>query len=324
MSDDIQFGDLEHTQPHRALRPDENRQFVVKALGKPGKDELPIFVDLDVHAEMDLHAASDTSVELGGVLLGRACCDERGKPFVVVSDCIAAEHYESTKGSFKFTHDTWSAITREREQAAPDLQIVGWYHTHPGWGIFLSGMDLFICENFFTKPLDIAYVIDPCRHDRGMFQWTDAVSPAATVGNGLRAVPESPDQLATPGTPRRAFPTERGTDRKVIPTGGYYLFTSRFRKTGLRVYLAELNTIPASQSQPSEIHGTLLHDLAPWQTLALLGMFTAQVLLIATSDAASPSTWWWPGGFAVAITTLLALARRFAPRAQVQNNPLAT
>lgn len=295
MPNDIQFGNLEHAAPHRALRPDENRQFVVESLGKPGKDDLPIFVDLDVHAEMDSHATSDTSVELGGVLLGRACRDERGQPFVVISDCIRAEHYESTKGSFKFTHDTWSAITRERERVAPDLQIVGWYHTHPGWGIFLSGMDLFICENFFNQPLDIAYVIDPCRPDRGMFQWTDAI-----------------------------FATAQNADRKVIPTVGYYLFTSRFRASDLQAYLAELNATPACQHQSTEIRGTLLHDPPLWQTLAILGMFSALVLLIASSDAASPSTWWWPVGFALTVAAVLALARRFVPRMQPQNNPTTT
>lgn len=285
MPDDIQFGDLEHAEPHRALRPDEDRQFVVASLGSPARDDLAIFVDLNVHAEMDRHAASNTSVELGGVLLGRACRDERGQPFVVVSGSIRAEHYESTKGSFKFTHDTWSAITRERERAAPDLAIVGWYHTHPGWGVFLSGMDLFICENFFNQPLDIAYVIDPCRHDRGMFQWTDAASP--------------------------------DNDRSVRRTAGYYLFSSRFRKTDLQAYAAELNTRPAATpSQPSE-------TLA-WQTLAVVAMFTAYLLLIASSDAASPSTWLWPGGFALAVAALLAIARRFATRAQAPYHLPAT
>jgi hypothetical protein len=50
--------------------------------------------------------------------------------------------------------------------------MVGWYHTHPDWGVFLSGMDMFICDNFFNKPLDVAFVIDPCRQERSFFQWT--------------------------------------------------------------------------------------------------------------------------------------------------------
>ena len=72
----------------------------------------------------------------------------KGGRFVLVTDSLRAQHYESTKGSFKFTHDTWQEITRQRDQFGPDVQMVGWYHTHPGWGVFLSGMDLFICEHF--------------------------------------------------------------------------------------------------------------------------------------------------------------------------------
>jgi len=33
-----------------------------------------------------------------------------------------------------------------------DKKIVGWYHSHPGFGIFLSEYDLFIHRNFFTAP----------------------------------------------------------------------------------------------------------------------------------------------------------------------------
>jgi hypothetical protein len=49
--------------------------------------------------------------------------------------------------------------------------MVGWYHTHPDWGVFLSSMDLFICEHFFNKPLDVAIVLDPIREERGIFHW---------------------------------------------------------------------------------------------------------------------------------------------------------
>ena len=104
MSDDIQFGDVEEAQPQKDLRPDRNRHFAVVAYGKPVERDLPIFVDLDVLLDMETHAATDTSVELGGVMLGGHYHDEDGKPFVVITDTLRAEHYESTKGSFKFTH----------------------------------------------------------------------------------------------------------------------------------------------------------------------------------------------------------------------------
>jgi hypothetical protein len=38
---------------------------------------------------------------------------------------------------------------------------VGWYHTHPGFGVEFSEMDLFIQRNFFSGPTQIALVTDP-------------------------------------------------------------------------------------------------------------------------------------------------------------------
>ncbi|MEM9413300.1 MAG: Mov34/MPN/PAD-1 family protein, partial [Planctomycetota bacterium] len=155
--------------------------FSVVECGSVAGAELPIFVDMDVLRDMEAHARENTRVELGGVMLGQQHLDENGQPFVTITDSLRAKHYEATKGSFKFTHETWSQITRDRNEYRDDLEMVGWYHTHPGWGVFLSGMDLFICNNFFNRPLDVALVIDPCAGDRGWFQWSDG-STKQTAG----------------------------------------------------------------------------------------------------------------------------------------------
>ena len=139
--------------------------------------------------------------------------DEDGNSFVVIHDSLRARHYQATKGSFKFTHDTWERISREREEFSADWQMVGWYHTHPDWSVFLSGMDMFICDHFFNKPLDVALVIDPCRRDRGFFQWTDQVS------------------------------------ERVRRTTGFYLIASRFRQSELEQFatsLEEIQTMPST------------------------------------------------------------------------------
>ena len=96
-----------------------------------------------------------------------------GEPFVWVTESLEAKHYENTQASFTYTHDSWEEITRERDAKHPDLDIVGWYHTHPDFGIFLSSHDLFIHHNFFDQPLQVAYVVDPIRQTRGFFQWRD-------------------------------------------------------------------------------------------------------------------------------------------------------
>jgi proteasome lid subunit RPN8/RPN11 len=254
MDGEIQFGELEEARPRPSLRPDENRHFAVCAYGQPAEHDIPVFIDLDALEQMELHALSDTSVELGGVMLGAQCLDEHGRPFVLISDVLAAEHYKSTRGSFKFTHDTWSEITRQRSEFPNELQMVGWYHTHPDWGVFLSGMDMFICENFFNKPLDIALVIDPCRGDRGVFYW-------------------------------QAPPS-----RDVQQAAGFYVTATRFRADELAHYVQQLEDqtlmttrtrLPASQAGVGAPVVNIAETRAPWLVVATLGMLGVQFALLA-------------------------------------------
>ena len=244
---DIQFGELEEAKPEVRLRPDENKHFSVAEVYSPRDGELPIFVDLDALRDMEDHALSDTSVELGGVMLGGQYEDEEGRPFVLVSDSLRAQHYESTKGSFKFTHETWEQITRERDEFPEELQMVGWYHTHPDWSVFLSGMDMFICNNFFNKKLDVALVIDPCRQDRGFFQWSEDVAG------------------------------------ETVRTGGFYLIASRFRQYELDEYATYLEGQFAMAGDPrfrgvSSGPAPIVNvgGQQPWQGVAVLGMLAMQ------------------------------------------------
>jgi proteasome lid subunit RPN8/RPN11/tetrahydromethanopterin S-methyltransferase subunit B len=254
---DIQFGEIEQTEHGRHLRPDRNKHYAVVACGMPKEDDLPVFVDLDAMRDMEAHALSNTKVELGGVLLGGQCEDRDGKPFVMVTDSLRAEHYEASKGSFKFTHDTWSEITRQRDEFPDDFRMVGWYHTHPDWGVFLSGMDTFICDHFFNRPLDVALVVDPCRGDRGWFQWSGG------AGERLRRI------------------------------NGFYLIASRHRQVELEIFAAQLKgefTMssdprlggypgPGGLYPPSVVN--VGNGRSSWQGVAVLGMLTLQFLFLA-------------------------------------------
>jgi proteasome lid subunit RPN8/RPN11 len=140
----------------------------------PDPDDLPVFLDRMAADAIERHALSDTSVELGGILLGKECLDQQtGQPFVWVTHSLEAKHYANTQASFTYTHDSWEEITRQRDQRFPDHDIVGWYHTHPSFGIFLSHHDLFIHQNFFAHSLQVAYVVDPINQTRGFFQWRE-------------------------------------------------------------------------------------------------------------------------------------------------------
>jgi len=255
MSDpDIQFGEVEQATPLRRRRPDRDRHFAVVDYGTASGGDLAIFVDMDVLADVEAHAQTDTSVELGGVLLGGQYVDEHGDPFVVVADSLRAEHYESSRGHFKFTHDTWTQIGRRREEFSDELQMVGWYHTHPGWGVFLSNMDRFICDHFFNRPLDVALVVDPVGNDRGWFYW------------------------------------QEGAEGRLPQTGGFRVTASRFRHRELAAYVTRLEgrmstkpdvTFGGAPGAP-DVSTQVVHVIRPqmgWMAGAILAVLVLQACL---------------------------------------------
>lgn len=252
--EEIQFGDVQFDQPDVAIRPDQDDHYAVAVCGHAPETDLPIFVDLDVMRDMEAHAQSDKTVELGGVLLGSQSLDDQGQPFVVVTDWLQADHYESTRSRFKFTHETWAEITKRRDGYPNDTEMVGWYHTHPGWGIFLSDMDMFICKNFFNRPLDVALVIDPCNLKRGWFQWTD----------------------------------ESGTHTREV--SGFYLTTNRHRESELEyfadLYNGVLSMNDPRYSEPTRSGGAspvinIADRRNPMFDVAVLGMLVMQFALLA-------------------------------------------
>ena len=84
---------------------------------------------------------------------------------------IHGEHSDNKAAQVTFTSETWNHIQQELEQHFSEKRILGWYHTHPGFGIFLSAMDMFIHENFFNQSDQLALVYDPIQHEDGLFVW---------------------------------------------------------------------------------------------------------------------------------------------------------
>lgn len=129
-----------------------------------------LYLSPDVQRGTWSHAKQDTSVEICGVLVGRWEKDENG-PYAVVTDFIRCERAASKFAEVTFTHESWAQINDEMDSQFADSRIVGWYHSHPDFGVFLSDRDCFIHEHFFSNPGQVAYVIDPVRDIEGMFAW---------------------------------------------------------------------------------------------------------------------------------------------------------
>jgi proteasome lid subunit RPN8/RPN11 len=121
---------------------------------------LRVAIDRNAHAELIAHAMGSLTAEVGGVLVGLVGEDERGL-FVQVRAIIRASGAAEASTHVTFTQKTWDEIHATLERDHPKDRIVGWYHTHPGFGVEFSEMDVFIQQNFFSGPTQIALVTDP-------------------------------------------------------------------------------------------------------------------------------------------------------------------
>ena len=92
-------------------------------------------------------------------------------PHAQASAYIRGEAASSKFAEVTFTHETWAHINEQMDTRYADLSVIGWYHSHPDFGIFLSERDRFIQEHFFAGPGQFAYVVDPVRKTEGVFVW---------------------------------------------------------------------------------------------------------------------------------------------------------
>lgn len=145
-------------------------------------DAPAIYVADDARDAIERHCFSRLDVEVGGFLLGTL--DGAG---VHVDAAKAALTAESNQSHLTFTHEAWAEILDVMDVDYPGLSIVGWYHSHPGFGCFLSDYDVFIQENFFSAEGQHALVIDPLAGTWGTFIARDG--RALEVGSGTTHTP---------------------------------------------------------------------------------------------------------------------------------------
>jgi proteasome lid subunit RPN8/RPN11 len=133
---------------------------------KPDDRQPAVVIDSEVARQVRQHARSCSKTEVCGVLIG----SERDRTTIIEAS-IAGLNAAQAGTHVTFTQDTWEHIYQTKDKDYPDQRIVGWYHSHPGFGVFLSDHDTFIHKNFFSSPRQVAWVYDPHSDEEGCFGW---------------------------------------------------------------------------------------------------------------------------------------------------------
>lgn len=152
------FGDMD-VPPEEHLIPTEDPDLEVTPVGTGRESDIPIYVVDSVLTDVAEYTASDENRELYGILVGGHYQYKKNQ-YVLVDGFLPLRHVVDD-GAQLLTHEAWKKIEQMMEKRFPYRSIVGWHHTHPGYGVYLSRYDMFIHKSLFSHPYDIAIVTDP-------------------------------------------------------------------------------------------------------------------------------------------------------------------
>lgn len=114
-------------------------------------------------------------IELGGLLVGNVyhlLAGNENSYAIVIRHSIPSLKFKSTAASLNLGTDVWNAA---RPYLAKGLMVVGWYHSHPGFGAFFSSTDRYTQKHFFKEPYHVGLVVDPFREEEMWFLGKDAI-----------------------------------------------------------------------------------------------------------------------------------------------------
>ena len=167
----IRISPPDELQPQVTTKPLENAQLWESPHDVDGLQKtVSVFLDRPAYIRVSVHSSSSDTVEVGGVLVGDWCVDEEtGEQFVIVKHALAARHTLQGNVYLTFTQDSLVDLHDQIEKRFEGERIVGWYHTHPRMGIFLSHYDTWLHKNFFPEPWQVALVVEPYSSLGGFF-----------------------------------------------------------------------------------------------------------------------------------------------------------
>jgi len=107
------------------------------------------------------HALTDLGNEVAGLLIGKYL---KKNDVLEIWDTITGDQ-KSTPGFVYLNEETIAAAAEWVLRNRPGLYIVGWYHSHPGFNVFLSGIDIETQKRYqMMFPKAVALVVDPTKY----------------------------------------------------------------------------------------------------------------------------------------------------------------
>lgn len=155
----------ERTKPHRWLSAASLEKYVGSE-----RNGFDLYLSKMAEEKIRNHALSklEPRTEIMGLLLGTVYRD-RERDYVLVRDVVTTD-LDASLVSVRFDRQGFEKLFESLDDTGFDYVIVGWYHSHPGHGCFLSQTDVDTQVSMFKRPFHSALVIDPVNREIETFK----------------------------------------------------------------------------------------------------------------------------------------------------------
>lgn len=153
----------EHKRGFKTLPPPPRNRIVYPKAGSKKLFEIYITKTSMDKVEKHCKAYAQKMLEVMGFLIGDIY-RWKNHEFVLVKDVISTD-LEATNISVRFQREGFNGLFEKMDDLNYDYIIVGWYHSHPGLGCFLSSKDIETQRRIFNSPFHTALVVDPVKQE---------------------------------------------------------------------------------------------------------------------------------------------------------------
>lgn len=164
---------IEFGQPYEFELPEEIMP--PKVLGNPyhipRESPFQVFIVERTLRAIQEHTQQSKNRECAGVIVGHPFRAPGGETvFVIVTEAVPLAAIQASHVHVKITPEASAQARHFVEQHFPGQRLVGWYHSHPDLGVFLSADDSVITQSIYNAQWHLALVLDPVRNELGLFR----------------------------------------------------------------------------------------------------------------------------------------------------------
>ncbi len=141
---------------------------------------LDVYIERQIIDEILQQCDRSVPLETIGFLIGEAFQWNK-TPYCVIHG-IATGKTNANEVHVEFAEGALAEVVGELRSKYADMMMVGWYHSHPGYGCFLSATDIDTQLGYFRQPYHVALVVDPIAKSYEFFKAVESELGYRRVG----------------------------------------------------------------------------------------------------------------------------------------------